>query len=74
MRFGPDLQILEGRNNNETNWRIRAGLLKLINSEGDIHSRFYYSHDDNRFFNTNDGDTVAIHRDRIRDQYMIPER
>ena len=30
MRFGPNGQILEGRNNNETTWRIRQGLLELL--------------------------------------------
>jgi hypothetical protein len=73
MRFGPNGQILEGQNNNETTWRFHGGLLELLDSKGNVHSRFYYSADDKRFFHTNDPDTGAIQKHGIRDQYMIPE-
>jgi formylglycine-generating enzyme required for sulfatase activity len=73
MKFDPNGQILEGQNNNETTWRIRQDLLELLDNKGNVHSRFYYSADDKRFFHTNDPDTGSILKHGIRDQYMIPE-
>jgi hypothetical protein len=72
MKFGPNGAILDGRNDNETTWRIYQGLLELLDSKGDCHSRFYYGADDGRFFHTNDPDTGSIQKHGIRDQYMIP--
>lgn len=73
MRFGAGGEILEGRNNNETTWTIRHNLLELVNSDGNVHSRFYYSANDRRFFHTNDPDTMSLQRHGIGDQYMVPE-
>ena len=39
---------------NENTWRIRHGLLELIDSKGKVHSRFYFSPEENRFFHTED--------------------
>jgi len=66
MKFANGGVITEGNNNNEATWRIKKGYLELLNSEGKIHSRFYYNPVTNRFDHTNDKDTRSI-----RDQYMI---
>ena len=73
MRFGAGGNILEGQNNNETTWTIRNNQLELVNSDGKVHSRFYYSTIDRRFFHTNDPDTMSLQRHGIGDQYMVPE-
>lgn len=73
MRFGAGGEILEGRNKNETTWTIRNDQLELVNSDGNVHSRFYYSANDRRFFHTNDPETMSILRHGIGDQYMVPE-
>ncbi len=68
MRFGKDGKILEGQNDNESSWRIRNNFLEFLNSKYEVHSRFYYSPSDGRFYHTNDQDTLSI-----RNQYMVPE-
>ena len=73
MRFGAGGDILEGQNKNETTWTIRYNQLELVNSEGNVHSRFYYSANDRRFFHTNDPDTMSVQQHGIGDQYMVPE-
>jgi len=73
MRFGKDGAILEGGNNNESSWRIRGDFLELVNSDGSVHSRFYYSPTDQRFYHTNEPDTGSIQKHGIRDQYMVPD-
>jgi hypothetical protein len=73
MRFGQNGQIIEGKNNNETSWRIRRGQLEFLNNNDNVHARFYYSADDERFYHTNDPDTGTIQKHGIRDQYMVPE-
>jgi hypothetical protein len=73
MTFKPNGQIVEGQNNNENTWRINEGQLEVLDRNGKVHGRFYYSADDDRFFHTNDPDTGAIQKHGIRDQYMIPE-
>lgn len=73
MRFGEDGAILEGQNNNETSWCLRGDLLELLDAQGRVHSRFYYSLSDQRFYHTNDPDTGSIQKHGIRDQYMVPE-
>lgn len=74
MRFGKNGAILEGKNDNESSWRIRSGFLELLDSDGQVHSRFYYNPDKNRFDHTNDPDTGSIRKHSIRDQYMLPEK
>ncbi|MDL1976279.1 MAG: hypothetical protein LWX55_16210, partial [Deltaproteobacteria bacterium] len=73
VRFGDKGVIVEGRNNNESSWRIRNELLELVDSAGLVHSRFYYSPNDGRFYHTNDRDTGSIQKHGIRDQYLVPE-
>jgi hypothetical protein len=73
MRFGKHGTILEGRNDNESSWRIRGDFLELVNSDGGVHSRFYYSPNDRRFYHTNEPDTGSIQKHGIRDQYMVPD-
>jgi len=73
IRFGAGGGILEGRNNNETTWTIRNDLLEIVNSDGQVHSRFYYSPNDGRFFHTNDPDTISVQRHGIGDQFMMPD-
>jgi len=73
MRFGAGGDILEGQNDNEATWTIRNNQLELVNSVGAVHSRFYYSATDRRFFHTNDPDTMSLQRHGIGDQYMVPE-
>jgi len=73
MAFGKGGQILEGRNRNENSWRITGEFLELVDSEGAVHSRFYYSANNQSFYHTNDPDTGSIRKHNIRDQYMIPE-
>lgn len=34
--------ILDGRNENENHWRMRNGRLELLQSDGNVHSRFVY--------------------------------
>ena len=65
MTFREDGTIGEGRNNNEHTWRIREGLLEILNSEGQVFSRFRYDKSKNRFLHTNDDDTLSIRSQRI---------
>ena len=74
MAFGDGGQILEGKNQNEHSWRIAGEFLELVNSEGLVHSRFYYSSNNHSFYHTNDPDTGSIRKHGIRDQYMVPEQ
>lgn len=71
MRFDKDGVICDGRNINESSWQLRHGYFEMLDSEGQVHSRFYYNPDDNGFFHTNDPDTGSIRKHSIRDQYMI---
>ncbi len=68
MQFGANGVILEGKNKNESSWQIRNGFLELLNSDGQVHSRFYFIPKDNRFNHTNDADTHSI-----RGQYIVLE-
>ncbi len=74
MVFGDGGRILEGRNRNENSWRISDDFLELVDSDGLVHSRFYYSASNHSFYHTNDNDTGSIRKHNIRDQYMVPER
>ena len=72
MRFGKGGVILDGKNKNESSWRIQSGYLELLDSDGQVHSRFYYNPVSKRFSHTNDLDTGSIRKHSIRDQYMLP--
>ena len=71
MRFGPKGVILEGGNKNETTWRITGGLFEFMNAKGEINSRFYYSPNDQTFYQVPDVDTIAVSQASIGDQYMM---
>lgn len=66
-------KISEGNNHNEATWRVRNDFLELVDSKGEVHSRFYYSPADKRFYHTNDPDTGSITKHGIRDQFIVPE-
>lgn len=68
IRFGDTGAITEGSNRNEATWRIRNGFLEILNADGKVHSRFYHSPSDSRFYHTNDQDTLSI-----KHQYIVPE-
>jgi hypothetical protein len=50
VRFLPDGEIADGKNNNEHSWRIEKGKLELLNSNGEIHSRFRFDPASKQFF------------------------
>ena len=50
VRFWPDGEIADGKNNNEHSWRIEKGKLELLNSNGEIHSRFRFDPASKHFF------------------------
>lgn len=52
--------------NNETTWRVREGVLEILNSQGKIFSRFRYNEDQNIFEHTNDDDTLSIRHQVMR--------
>lgn len=60
-----DIQV--GRNNNESKWRIMDGTLELLQSDGKVHSRFYFIPESKIFIHTGDADTRSA-----RGQYIIP--
>ena len=60
-------QIGEGRNNNENAWRIVNDKLELLQSDGQVFSRFQFDIKQSRWTHTNDSDTKS------RDQYIVPE-
>lgn len=66
ISFITDGTIGEGQNKNEYTWRIRNGLLEIMNSEGQVFSRFTYEPDKGIFEHTNDLDTLSIKFQTIR--------
>ena len=68
IAFSETGEITEGRNKNEYSWSIKNGMLEIKNVKGQLHSRFYYSPQEEKFFHTNDPDTLAI-----KDQYIVKE-
>lgn len=68
IRFASDGKITEGNNNNEYSWKVSDGKLELVQSDGQVHSRFNYVPDSNIFTHTGDADTKSI-----RGQYILPE-
>jgi len=65
ITFHQDGSIGKGRNNNETNWRLRSGLLEILNSDAKVFSRFFYHPDQEKFVHTNDADTLSIKSQEI---------
>lgn len=60
VRFEKDGSISEGGNNNESGWRQSNEYLEIINSNGDVFSRFRFDREANRFNHTNDPDTLSL--------------
>ncbi len=67
ITFLQDGTIGEGRNNNESRWRVRAGQLEIINSRHEVYSRFNLLEDGRSFHHTNEPGLPSI-----KGQYMIP--
>jgi hypothetical protein len=65
ITFNESGEIGEGRNNNETKWRIQNGLLEILDSDGNVFSRFKYDSEKKRFEHTNDPDTLSIRSQTI---------
>jgi hypothetical protein len=53
-------EIGEGRNHNESKWRMHNEFLELLNDDGKVFSRFKFNSQNNTFFHTNDEDTLSI--------------
>jgi hypothetical protein len=66
ITFNDDGTIGVGRNNNEHNWRVRSGLLEMLNHEDRVFSRFAYDDAKGWFVHTNDPDTLSIKSQTIR--------
>jgi hypothetical protein len=66
LTFKSDDQIGEGRNDNENSWRVNNGRLEILDSFGEVYSRFLVLRD-GRFQHTNDSDTRSI-----KGQYIEP--
>jgi|SRR5215216_2219161 len=67
LTFLPTGEIGEGRNSNESHWRISNGRLEIINSKGETYSRFFLFPDGKSLHHTNEKDLVSIHG-----QFMTP--
>jgi len=65
ITFLPDGTIGQGRNPNENTWRVRNGRLEILNSRGELYSRFILLKGHRSFHHTNDPDTQSI-----RGQYL----
>lgn len=65
ISFRPDGSIGLGKNEHETTWRIKNGLLEILNAQDQFHSRFEYHPSSNSFQHTNDADTQSIRSQRI---------
>jgi hypothetical protein len=66
ISFEDDGSIGKGLNNNENKWRVRNGLLEIVNDVGRIFSRFSYDESHKKFVHTNDPDTLSIKSQVIR--------
>jgi len=60
ITFEFDGTIGEGRNRNESSWRVVAGRLEILDDRGSVHSRFVMGPDGHSFNHTNDADTQSI--------------
>jgi hypothetical protein len=65
ISFNADGSIGLGKNDNETTWRAKNGLLEILNSKNQIFSRFLYDGASNTFAHTNDDDTLSIKSQQI---------
>jgi hypothetical protein len=66
VTFLPNGSVGEGGNRNEAMWRIVNGRLEILNSDGEIYSRFILLNDKKSFHHTNDPNTQSI-----RGQYFV---
>ena len=66
ISFEDDGSVGMGHNNNEHKWRVRNGLLEVVNSDGRVFSRFSYDDSKGQFYHTNDPDTLSIKSQSIR--------
>lgn len=67
LTFKPGGYIGEGRNDNESRWRVAGGRLEILNSQMQVYSRFFLLPDGLSFHHTNDPDTLSI-----KGQYLTP--
>jgi hypothetical protein len=66
ITFEDDGSIGKGLNDNENKWKVRNGLLEIINNQGQVFSRFQYDESAKNFYHTNDPDTLSIKSQIIR--------
>ena len=67
LTFLGDGTIGEGRNNNESTWRVSGGKVEILDSKGAVYSRFNLLHDGRSLHHTNEDDTRSL-----KGQYMVP--
>jgi hypothetical protein len=67
LSFLRDGSIGQGRNNNEASWRVTNGKLEILNSHGELYSRFALQPDGLSLQHTNDLDTQSI-----KGQFLVP--
>lgn len=67
ITFASNGEVEAGRNNSEHNWRVKSGLLEILNEQGKVFSRFKYDPTKRQFEHTNDPDTLSI-----RNQLITP--
>lgn len=60
ISFLPTGEVGVGANRNEQTWRIRDGLLEILNESGMVFSRFRFDKTARRWTHTNDDDTLSI--------------
>jgi len=65
ITFQNDGSVGEGRNQNESGWRVRERMLEILNNQGEVFSRFTLTPDGKRFIHTNDPDTLSIRSQSI---------
>jgi hypothetical protein len=65
IMFVADGTIGIGHNENEHRWRIREGTLEILNSSGNVFSRFRFNEPKNFFEHTNDADTLSLRNQKI---------
>jgi hypothetical protein len=65
IRFAAGGDIGEGQNKNETRWRVRDGLLEILNDRGELFSRFRFDPKSRSFEHTNDSDTQSLRFQRL---------
>jgi hypothetical protein len=65
ITFASGGSIVQGRNDNEYSWRVRDGRLEILQSDGQVHSRFVYVPSHDLLQHTNDPDTPSILNQRI---------